>query len=138
MRSKANPLILKSSLGSNYTVTSSFTDITGLKITVPKDGFYLITGNINSSQSDTDSTSASTYIKIAINGNSINASGARLYHDDSVNGRNIYQCCPILKTIYLKKGDIVTIKAKMDAGDNSVIIATSANEATYIEALKIG
>ena len=71
MRSRANPLILKSALLTAYQLTDSFTEVTGMKITIPEDGFFYIYGIVSVYLADTDSTDQFARVKVAVNGKMI-------------------------------------------------------------------
>jgi len=136
-------MILKSSLSGNYTVTTSYANIentsTGqeMSITIPEDGYYLITGSICANPVDNDATDGRASVKVAINENIIAASGGRAYHDDAANGKPIVTNIPICNTVYLKKDDVITVQAQMGTGDNSLVLATGSVDATYIEAINL-
>ena len=132
-------MILKSSLGSNYTVTTSYADIPGLKITIPEDGIYFLTGSINGLVKDTDATGAQLYAKVAINSTQIVASGGYLNHNDAANNYLVIGCIPISNILYLKKGDTITVQAVMGAGQNCIVYASTAGTggASYINAVNL-
>ena len=130
-------MILKSSLQSDYTVTDSFVNITGLSITIHEDGYYDISGNVTCNAIDSDSTQATAVIKLAINGTYILASGGIIIHQDGANANPLIAVIPINNKLYLKKDDIVTVQAKMATGDNCTVQATNASYATYIEAINL-
>lgn len=127
--------LLKSVLNSDYTVTDSYADIDGLFIKIPKDGYYVIVGNITHDCIDDDGATAKCALKLAVNGTNIPDSGGRNQYNDGSNARSHQSNTSIAKIMYLKKSDEITIKALMVAGDNTTIKSTSSESASYIEAL---
>jgi len=126
-------MILKSTLQSNYSCVTPIADITGLKLTIPEDGYFLIVGSLSVLGTG---TAVQVSAKIGVNGTYITASGGRAYHDASNIGYNIVISIPINTILYLKKGDVVTVGTNEAAG-TCVILATDANYATYIEAINL-
>ena len=133
-------MILKSSLGSAYTVTSTASPpdaaITGLQINILEDGFYHIIGNINVRPVDSSAATARIFIKLAIDGTAVLASGGRVSSPDATGAINVLTV-PINNFLYLKKDQVITVLASMDAGDNSTVEATGTTYSTYIEAINL-
>ena len=136
-------MILKSSLSGNYTVTTSYANIenstTGqeMSITIPEDGYYHIIGTLMANVFDSDGSEARLYLKLAVDGTRLSASGCFLFTQTSVNGLRHTFAAPINNFLYLKKGQVVTVQAYMESGDNSTITATNGQYATYMEAINL-
>jgi hypothetical protein len=131
-------IILKSNLTTDYTVTTSYADITMLKIVLPEDGYWFIYGSITAQTLDAGGTAAGTYIKLGLDGVNVPASGGVTYLLVDPHELNLYGPVPILYTNWLKKGTVITVRAFMDTGRNCIVRATTAAWATYIEAIKLG
>ena len=124
-------MILKSSLQSDYNVTTSYDNITGLSITIPEDGVYHVIGNITCD--NTAAADAQVKIKLAIDGTRILASGG----DSFTASTRILTINPINNFVYLKKDQVVTVQAEMGTSDSCVVYSTGADHATYIEAINL-
>ena len=132
-------MILKSSLQSDYTMTATSwgTPISGLSITIPEDGYYLITGVIDTYIADGSGGNSALRVKLAINGTRLYASGGSLGLSNVAANTSSISTIPILKTEYLRSGDVITVQAYIGAADGSTIYASGANTATYIEAINL-
>jgi len=126
-------MILKSNLGTTYSLTTSWANISGLSITIQEDGYYLTVGNISLQINDNDDTEAYGYLALAINGTTLPSSAGYGRLRISDNNAVAVLTIPINNILYLKKDDVLTVQAYMPAGDNSSVVATT----TYIEAINL-
>jgi len=118
-------MILKSSLQSNYTLTTSWGE-TGLKLIIPEDGYYCV----NFTATTNAAAGGSHYLKLAVDGALINNSGSM---------RNFagYVSLCASNILYLRKSQVVEVYAAYDGSATGEVQASAETRATYIEAINL-
>lgn len=125
------PRTQRTSMSSSYTTTNAWANVTGLVLTALESGFY----NINASYAVyNDAAADRTYTRLAINGNAISRTESETYQNNSV---CVVHDVKIIQSIYLKKGDIVSLQA-IYAVSSTQIYISAGNDESYLEIVKAG
>ena len=125
------PIVLEADLKTTFTGNTSWQNVTGLTITIPEDGLYLLTMNLI-----TDPTAAGRHAlsRMAVDGTGIGGTNCR-NHDHDATARTI-QTNTVVKAIYMKKDQVFSAQHKANAGTSQVLYAADdAN--SRIQAIKL-
>ena len=124
MRQRGNPIILRVRLASPYTTQATWSHVTGMTLTIPEDGWYIVS---YVAQGDTNGNGYTHFNSLQIGGDEDIDFQSVQY----ANTARMYIHASATKTLFIKKGTEIKMIAEYDTGATDV-------ERAYIEAVKIG